>query len=196
MVVTEDGRADARYSAWEGLYSISVRDQLRGSDRRSRGRRVVVGTAGAVVVVVLVATAVQALLALVRWDPSTFLHTVLSPAVIVLLPWLAWMRWASQTRITAAALVVRSAPWRTRSVPWADVVEVGPPGRFDEHPVARLASGERLALVGLPVEVARAMVEVTTPPRPAPASTAAAALPEPAPDDDLDGPFRRGRDGR
>lgn len=193
--VTGDSGVDDRYTAWHGVYGLTLAEQVRRSSRRSRARRVVVAVLAAVLVVVVVSTAVQAVVALARWDLSALLDTLVSPLVVVLLPWLAFWRRPPHTRVTADALVVRTEPWRTRTVPWADVVDVGPPGRFDDHPVARLTSGDRLALVGLPVEVAREMAEVTTPPRPAPRASAAAQEPAPAraPGDDLDGPFRRGR---
>ena len=197
--MTEDHGAGDRYAAWRGVYSPSSGDRVRGSAHRSRARRVGIAVLVAVVVITLVGTAVQVVVALVRWDLSALLSTLVSPGTAILVLLAAWNRWPPQTRVTADALVVRSEPWRTRSVPWADVVEVGPPGRFDDHPVARLTTGDRLALVGLPVDVARAMAEVTSPPhrvhRPSP-STAAAASREPVPDDDLDGPFRRGRSAR
>jgi len=194
----ESDGADDRYSAWRGVYGTTLGQQVRGTQRRSRVRRVGVVVLAAVVAVVLVGTAVRAVVALVRWDLPGLLDSLVSPVAVVLLPWAAWVRWPPQTRVTAAALVVRSEPWRMRSVPWADVAEIGPPGRYDEHPVARLTSGDRLALVGLPVEVARAMAEVTTPPRPVPRATprTPAAPDEAASDDDLDGPFRRSRTGR
>lgn len=196
--VTGDRAGDDRYAAWRGVYGLTLGDQVRGTSRRSRARRVGIAVAAAVVVVLLVGTAVQAVVSLVRWDLPVLANTLVSPGTVILLLLAAWTRWPPQTRVTADALVVRSEPWRTRSVPWADVVEVGPPGRFDEHPVARLTTGDRLALVGLPVEVARAMAEVTTPPRPEPRPTLspAAAPDQQGPDDDLDGPFHRGRTAR
>jgi hypothetical protein len=185
------------YAAWRGVYGTTLGDQVRGTGRRSRARRVGIAVIAGVAVVVLVGTGVSAVVALVRWDLLELVDTLTSPGTILLLFLAAWTRWPPQTRITPDALVVRSAPWRTRTVPWADVVEVGPPGRYGEHPVARLASGERVALVGLPVEVASAMLGVTSPPRPTPVAGAAVTpLSEPAPDDDLDGPFHRGRTTR
>ncbi|MBF5082653.1 hypothetical protein [Quadrisphaera sp. INWT6] len=195
--VTGDRGPEDGYAAWRGVYGTTLGDQVRGTGRRSRARRVWIAVLAGVVVVVLVGTGVSAVVALVRWDLLELLDTLTSPGTVILLLLAAWTRWPPQTRVTPDALVVRSAPWRTRSVPWTEVVEVGPPGRYDEHPVARLASGERLALVGLPTEVASAMLEVTSPPRPTPAPGGAVTpLPEPAPDDDLDGPFRRGRTTR
>lgn len=115
---------------------------------------------------------------------------VLGPQV-VMVTWLAvWLRRPPQTRFTSEGLAVRSEPWRTRSVAWADVVAVRPPSRFEEHPVALLTDGERVPLVGLPVVVAEQMAAVTSVERPPAPSPTAAGVPDP--DEHLDGPFQRG----
>ncbi|MEH3077695.1 MAG: hypothetical protein PGN11_13685 [Quadrisphaera sp.] len=88
---------------------------------------------------------------------------------------------------------MRTHPFSQRSVPWDDVVEVQPPGRFDEHPVAQLSGGARLPLVGLPADVAEAMAAVTRPrTEPEPVRRASPAPRRPEPGEDLDGPFHRG----
>lgn len=186
-----DQAAGLRYAAWRGTYRLDPCAHVRSSLRTSRVRRAGAVLVAAVVVLVLVGSAVRVVTALARGDLLALLDVLVFPGVIVLIS-AAWLRWPPQTRITEDALVVRSVPWSTRSEPWSRVTEVGPPGRFDEHPVARLVDGGRVALVGLPVEVARAMAEAD---RPGPRTRSSGPPRSPAPRDDLDRPFHRGRAG-
>lgn len=179
--VAGDHDAWERYAPWEGSYRLPEREAASSSRRRW----------------LLRALFVLWLLAAVWWTVDAVLTqgwSELAEPLVWLLLALAWgvfsARRPAGTRLLPAGLVVREHPFSRRTVRWDDVVRVERPGRFEEHPVAVLTSGERLALVGLPVDVADQMAAVT---RPEPAPRTSPPPRQPLPGDDLDGPFRRGR---
>ncbi|TXR52665.1 hypothetical protein [Quadrisphaera setariae] len=186
--------AGQRYAPWQGTYRIDPWTAVRRDSLRHHGVRLLgLHALAGLVVLVAVNFVVRLVVALVRWDPLGMVEVLTSPANAFLVFGAVWLVWPPETRVTPAELAVRSEPWRTRTVAWGEVVEIQPPGRFDEHPVALLSGGARLPLVGVPADVAEAVAAVTRPKtEPAPVRRTSPAARRPEPGEDLDGPFHRG----
>jgi len=177
-----------RYAPWFGTYT---------SQRATTPKAEIVWV---LILLVVVVVAVVRLVMRIRQDGLSTLLATLGPLLVVSLMGIAAARRPPMTRITAAGLTVRAGLLHSRRVAWSHIELVQPPGRFDDHCVAVLGDSTRVALPGLPVEVAAALTQVARPeagrspahpPPPEPQAPSAARRAGEAPGD-LEGPFRRG----